>query len=303
MPALPILRRRRERRIEQRQQKDDRFAGGLIGVGLVSFAVLGLTILGLALAYASLTADLPSLETIPALLEPPSGSLLQPTRIYDRSGEHLLAVLAPQDAARRYLPLDSDGLPSEKGLPSEHLPEFLTRATVALTDPGYWVHPGYSLGGLSNPDFHPTIPQKLVADLVLWQEAPGLRRALRERILASQLVSQYGREKVLEWYLNAANYGRLAYGADSAAQLYFGKSAAELSLAESVLLASVSQSPAINPLDAPQAARQRQQEALSALEAAGAFPQAEIEAARAAPLLFQPDQSTQSPAQIGRAHV
>ena len=56
MPALPLLRRRRELRIEQRQQKDDRFAGGLIGLGLASFAVLGLTILGLALAYASLTA-------------------------------------------------------------------------------------------------------------------------------------------------------------------------------------------------------------------------------------------------------
>ncbi len=290
MPALPLLRRRRERRIEQRQQKDDRFAGGLIGLGLASFAVLGLTILGLALAYASLTAGLPSLETIPTLLEPPSGSLLQPTRIYDRSGQHLLAVLAPQDAARRYLPLDSDGLPSE------HLPETLARATVALTDPGFWVHPGYSLGGLSNPDFHPTIPQKLVADLVLWDEAPGLRRALRERILASQLVSQYGREKVLEWYLNAANYGRLAYGADSAAQLYFGKSAAELTPAESVLLASVSQSPAINPLDAPQAARQRQQEALNVLEATGVFLPDEIEAARAALLIFQPDTSFQSPA-------
>lgn len=290
MPALPILRRRRERRIEQRQQKNDRFAGGLIGAGLAFFAFLGLTILGLTLAYASLTADLPSLETLPALLEPPSGSLLQPTRIYDRSGTRLLAVLAPQDAPRRYISLDSDGLPSE------HLPESLARATVALTDPGFWAHPGYSLGGLANPKVHPTIPQKLVADLMLWDEPPGLRRALRERILAAQLVSHYGREKVLEWYLNAANYGRLAYGADSAAQLYFGKSAAELNLAESVLLASVSQSPAINPLDAPQAALQRQQEALNALAAAGVFPPEEIETARAAPLIFQPDTSFQSPA-------
>lgn len=290
MPALPLLRRRRERRIEQRQHKADRFAGGVIGVGLLLFAVLGLTILGLALAYASLTADLPSLETIPALLEPPSGSLLQPTRLYDRSGEHLLAVLAPQDAPRRYLPLDSDGLPSE------HLPAHLARVTVALTDPGYWVHPGCSLGGLANPDFHPTIPQKLIADLVLWDEVPGLRRALRERILACQLVSRYGRQKVLEWYLNSANYGRLAYGADSAAQLYFGKSAAELNLAESVLLASVSQSPAINPFDAPQAALQRQQEALNALQSAAVFPPEEIEVARAAPLRFQPNPSTPNPA-------
>ncbi len=288
MPALPILRRRRERRIEQRQQKNDRLVGGLVGVGLAFFAFLGLTLLGLTLAYASLTAGLPSLQTIPALLEPPSGSLLQPTRFYDRTGAQLLAVLAPQDAARRYLPLDPSA--------SEHIPESLARATVALTDPGFWAHPGYSLGGLANPNFHPTIPQKLVADLMLWDEPPGLRRALRERILAAQLVSHYGREKVLEWYLNAADYGRLAYGADSAARLYFGKSAAELNLAESVLLASVSQSSAINPLDAPQAALQRQQEALNILAAAGVFPPEEIEAARAAPLLFQPHTSVQSPA-------
>ncbi len=288
MPALPILRRRRERRIAQRQQKNARFSGGLVGMGLVFFAILGLSALGLVLAYASLTADLPSLETIPALLEPPTGSLLQPTRIYDRSGAQLLAVLAPQDAPRRYLPLTPSA--------PEYLPNHLALATVALTDPGFWVHPGYSLGGLANPQYHPTVAQKLVADLVLWNEIPGLRRALRERILASQLVSQYGREKVLEWYLNAANYGRLAYGADSAAQLYFGKAAADLNLAESVLLASVSQSPAINPLDAPQAALQRQQEALNALEAARVFPPDEIEAARAAPLSFQPDTSFQGPA-------
>ncbi len=288
MSALPILRRRRERRIEQRQQKNDRFMGGLISIGLTFFALLGLTILGLTLAYASLTADLPSLETIPALLEPPTGSLLQPTRIYDRTGTQLLAVLAPQDAPRRYLSLDPSA--------PEHLPESLARATVALTDPGFWVHPGYSLGGLSNSDVHPTLPQKLIADLVLWDEPPSLRRALRERILAAQLVRHYGREKVLEWYLNAANYGRLAYGADSAAQLYFGKSAAELTLAEAVLLASVSQSPAINPLDAPQAALQRQQEALNILEAAGVFSPQETEIARADLLIFQPDTSFQSPA-------
>ncbi len=111
-----------------------------------------------------------------------------------------------------------------------------------------------------------------MAELVLWQEPPGLRRALRERILAARFVRRYGRQKVLEWYLNSANYGRLAYGADSAARLYFGKPASELNLAEAALLAAVNQSPAINPLDAPQAAVQRQQEALNILQAGRVFP-------------------------------
>jgi membrane carboxypeptidase/penicillin-binding protein len=288
MPALPILRRRRERRIEQRQHKNSRFSGGLIGAGLTIFTILGLLIVTSVLAYASLTSDLPSLETIPALVEPPTGSLLQPTRIYDRTGEYLLAVLAPQDAPRRYLPLAPDA--------QEHLPDTLARATVALIDPGFWAHPGYSLGGLANPHSHPTIAQKLVADLVLWDEAPGLRRALRERILAAQLVSDYGREKVLEWYLNTAWYGCTAYGADSASQLYFGKSAAELNLAEATLLASVNQSPAINPLDAPLAALQRQQEALKVMQAAGLISEQEAELAQFSALIFQPDSTPVSPA-------
>jgi len=288
MPALPILRRRRERRIEQRQQKTARFSGGLIGVGLAFSTLLGLLIIASVLAYASLTADLPSLETIPALLEPPTGSLLQPTRIYDRSGEHLLAVLAPQDAPRRYISLSA--------IEAEHFPNSLAVATVALIDPAFWGHPGYSLAGLTDPNFHPTIPQKLIAELVLWDEAPDLRRALRERILASQLVSQYGREKVLEWYLNSANYGRYAFGAEAAAQLYFGKPAAELDLAEVVLLASVNQSPAINPLDAPQAALQRQQEALNLLENSGLISAQEAELARFTPLNFQPAPVSSNPA-------
>ena len=134
MPALPILRRRRERRIEQRQQKNARLTGGLISAGLVFSTLLGLLIIASVLAYASLTADLPALETIPALLEPPTGSLLQPTRIYDRSGEHLLAVLAPQDAPRRYISLSA--------IDDKHFPNSLAVATVALIDPGFWGHPG-----------------------------------------------------------------------------------------------------------------------------------------------------------------
>ncbi|MCS6993493.1 MAG: transglycosylase domain-containing protein [Anaerolineales bacterium] len=297
MSALSILRRRRERRIEQRQKQSARHTGVLVGAGLSFFAVLGLLLLGLALAYAWLTADLPSSETLPALLEPPSGSLLQPTRIYDRTGKHLLAVLAPQDAPRRYLRVrDPAGLPAQEMSEDEYFSPYLVGATVALIDPAFWVHPGYTLNGLNDPNVHPTIPQKLIAELVLWQEPPGLRRALRERLLAAQLVRRYGRQRVLEWYLNAANYGRLAYGADSAAWLYFGKSASELNLAESALLAAVNQSPAINPLDAPQAALQRQQEALKVLQAAQVFPREEIEAARLTPLTFSSSEGFSSPA-------
>ncbi|RPH62377.1 MAG: hypothetical protein EHM81_02370, partial [Chloroflexi bacterium] len=279
MSSLPILRRRRERRLAERQHKQGRLTRGFVLAGLLLSVFLGGLIIASAFAYASLTANLPALDLLPALLEPPNGPLLQPSRIYDRTGEHLLAVLGEQTASRNYIPLDPQF--------PEHLPDTLARATIALADPDFYSHPGYTLAGLTRPDEHPTLAQSLAANLLLWDEPSGLRRALRERILAAQLTAHFGREKISEWYLNSANYGHFAYGADAAAWLYFSKPAAQLNLAESALLAAVSQAPAINPLDAPQAAIQRQQETLDKMQALGLVTPQETNLARFVPLNFQ----------------
>ena len=97
----------------------------------------------------------------------------------------------------------------------------------------------------------------------------SFKRAVHERLLAAQITYAYGRSQVIEWYLNSANYGNLAYGVDAAAQLYFGKSAAELTPAEAAILAAVSQAPGLNPLDAPQAALQRGRETIHIMLAFG----------------------------------
>ncbi len=73
-------------------------------------------------------------------------------------------------------------------------------------------------------------------------------------MLAAQVTASYGSRQVLEWYLNSADYGHYAYGAEAAAQLYFGKSVTQLDLSEAALLAAVSQAPALNPIDAAAAA-------------------------------------------------
>jgi membrane peptidoglycan carboxypeptidase len=292
MSALPLLRRRRERRSLEKQRSQGRLTRGTVGLGLLLAVILGGLILGGAFTYASVTADLPSLDLLPQLLDPLNGSLLQPTRVYDRSGAHLLTALAPaqQAAPRSYAPLEPTA--------PEHIPDTLIRATLALSDPGFRTHPGYLLAGLFSPDDHPTLAQKLAVDLLLWDEAPGLRRALRERILAAQITSHFGRDQVLEWYLNSASYGRFAYGADNASRLYFGKPVTQLNLAEAALLAAVNESPAINPLDAPQAAVQRGLEALNTIQARGLATAEETQVARFFPLSFQPApaQSNSAPA-------
>lgn len=258
---LPVLRARRERRLEKQKRSDDRTRGTVLSFGLVLSLLLGSLIILSAFAYADVTRDLPSTEILPRLLNPPDGLLLQPTRVYDRSGLQLLATFAPSESPRRYIPISDQN--------AQHIPPELVSAIMAVADPQFTRHSGYSLEGLSNPDLHPTLAQKLVDDLMLYDEPHSLKRAIRERLLAAQITAQFGRTQVMEWYLNSADFGNYAYGIDAAAQLYFGKPSSELTLAESAILAAVSETPALNPLDAPQVAIQRGREVLYVMESLG----------------------------------
>ncbi len=255
MPStLPILRSRRERRLEKQRNRSSRTRGALLSVGMLLSLLLGALIILSAFAYADLTRELPSVEILPRLLNPPDGLLLQPTRIYDRTGLQLLYTFSPNESPRRYIPINAKN--------PQHIPVNLIDSVIVVQDPQFWKHSGYALQGTDNPDLHPTIAQKIVSDLLLYNEAPSFRRAVRERLLATQITAQYGRTQVMEWYLNSAHFGNYAYGVEAAAQLYFGKSAAELTLAESAILAATSETPALNPLDAPQVAIQRGREVI-----------------------------------------
>jgi membrane peptidoglycan carboxypeptidase len=267
----PILRARRERRLARQHAAGSRKRSGLLVVGSCLSLLIAACILTSAISYANLTRDLPSVDLLPVLLNPPDGLLLQPTRIYDRTRREVLFTFAPDDSPRRYIPLSETN--------PQHLPTSLSDAVVAATDPGFWDHAGYTLAGITNYDLHPTIAQRLVFDLLLFDEPPSLQRALRERLLAAQITARYGRTQVLEWYLNSAHFGRYAFGAEGAAQLYFGKSAVELSPAESAILAAVSISPSQNPFDAPQIAQERGREVLERMYAQGFLSQEEMDRA------------------------
>ncbi len=264
MPStLPILRARRERRLEKQNKQSAHTRGAIISGGIVLSLLLALAIILGAFAYADVTRELPSTEILPRLLNPPDGLLLQPTRIYDRTGLQLLLTFAPDDAAqtRRYIPVNEQN--------PQHIPENLINAVIAVADPQFRIHSGYAIQGYDDPERHPTIAQKLVSGLMLYNEPPTMRRAIRERILAAQITAQFGRTQIIEWYLNSANFGNYAYGVDAAANLYFNKPADQLTLAESAILAAVSETPALNPLDAPQVALQRGREVIHILNQLG----------------------------------
>ena len=272
MPStLPILRARRERRLAKLRTVSNRTRSALLSVGMVLSLLLAVAIILGAFAYADITHDLPSVEILPRLLNPPAGLLLQPTRVYDRTGLQLLFTFSPTNAPRRYIPINEQN--------PQHIPQSLVNSIIAVQDPQFRSHSGYTIEGYNDPNSHPTIAQKLVSELVTYNEAPSARRAIRERILAAQITAQFGRTQILEWYINSAHFGNYAFGAEAASQLYFGKAADQLTLAESAILAATSETPALNPLDAPGQSIQRGREVIQTLVKLGLVSKKDAEAA------------------------
>ncbi|HEX6304062.1 MAG TPA: transglycosylase domain-containing protein [Anaerolineales bacterium] len=287
MPSVPQIIRLRQQR---REQGESRPAARMGRIGLAFSLVLSfltaLSAIGLTLGFADLTKNLPPPEALAAILEPPNGQLLQPTLLYDRSGEHVIARLQnPAIDERSYIPIDASQ--------SQHLPSSLVDATIASADPEFWSHPGFRLEDFrlafgSVRGRQPTLAERLASELLLWDEPDSVRRDLRVKLLASQITNRFGQQKVLEWYLNSANYGRLNYGAQAAAQAYFGKSVSEITMEEAAVLAAAAQAPALNPHDSPQSIRERYYDVLQSMRGQGLITEAQFRQAAQKEIAFRP---------------
>ena len=226
--------------------------------------------------------DLPDLANLPNNLATPS------IRITDRHGR-ILYELQP-DASGRHTPVSL-----------EAIPESLKLATIATEDRNFYTNPGVDFAGVLRSAWinlkgqetlagGSTITQQVARNLILSSEEQferSLRRKLREVWLAYRLTRKYSKDEILALYLNQMNYGGLSYGVEAAAQTYFGKSAAELGLAEAALIAGIPQAPALyNPLIDPQAAQNRQKIVLEIMHNQELISPAEFELARREPLVF-----------------
>ncbi len=257
-------------------------------LALVTLAV-GLAAAAGGWAFGDLTQGLPTAEAIVSQFgQAGTTPSFQPTRIYDRSGRILIFEgINPAAAERRWLRVD----PPTSSRP---LPSFL-QATIALQDPGFWTNPGYELhdviAALLGGKPGGTITQQLAEFALLPLDdhrLPDGIRFLRTAVLAADLTRHFSKAQILEWYVNSAPYGNLAYGLDAAALTYFGKHVGDLSLAESALLAPLPRDPARNPADAPQAARAARASALQAMARQGWIGEAAAKAAGAEPLALRP---------------
>jgi penicillin-binding protein 1C len=248
---------------------------------IASIAGVGL-MLALIGGYFWLFAGLPSIDNIQAGLALPS------TRIYDRQGRLLYEVIDPNGGRNTAIPLSV-------------MPQTLIQATVATEDRNFYTNPGVDLEGIIRAFWinlrggevragGSTITQQVARNLLLdpnQRAERTLTRKLREIILALQLNARYSREQILAFYLNQTYYGNLAYGVQAAAQVYFGKDASALDLAESALLAGLPQAPGqYDPLTDPATAQGRQKTVLRLMQEAGYISQDQADSAARQPLQF-----------------
>lgn len=180
------------------------------------------------------------------------------TQIFDRNGQLLYEVYGDENR----LPIDI-----------KTLPEHVLQATIAIEDKNFHRHHGLDIRGLiratinnltgGNTQGGSTITQQLVKNALLTKERT-FNRKIKEAVLSVLTEIIYSKEEILEMYLNYIPYGGTAVGIEAAANLYFDKSASELTLVESSLLAGLPKAPSTySPFGAyPEKAKLRQKEVL-----------------------------------------
>jgi 1A family penicillin-binding protein len=138
-------------------------------------------------------------------------------------------------------------------IPIGQLPGYLLDAVVAIEDYRFFDHSGVDPIGIARAFYRnaiarrrvegaSTITQQLARELYLTQERTYTRKA-QEAVLALKLEQVYDKRRILEMYLNQVYFGHGAFGVEVASQIYFGKSASEVTLGQAALLAGVLRSP------------------------------------------------------------
>ncbi|GHO44215.1 transglycosylase domain-containing protein [Ktedonospora formicarum] len=134
----------------------------------------------------------------------------------------------------------------------------LIHATIAIEDQYFWTNPGYDITGIVRAVLDnltaghvvsgaSTITQQLIKNSILGQQQTAIRK-LQEILLAPDVTRKYTKEQIMTMYLNTIYYGHQAYGADAAAQTYFGltkkgnrTAAQQLDLAQAAMMAGLPQ--------------------------------------------------------------
>ncbi len=208
--------------------------GGIMALKLTGIAILAMFVVTLGV-FAYFRKDLKSVTDV-------SGSNLGGSiSYYDRTGQTLLW----QDYnVNRRIPVQS-----------QDISPYIKEATVAVEDKDFYKHRGFDIKGIVRATLvdvlhrggtqgGSTITQQLVKLTQDFNQNRSIALKIKELILAVELERNYTKDEILKSYLNAAPYGSVDYGVQSAASDYFHTSAKNLTLPQAAFLAAIPKAPA-----------------------------------------------------------
>lgn len=222
-------------------------------------------------------------------------SFVLPTKIYDREGKAILYQIYDEEK-RTVISLDQ-------------VSNNLKWAIIATEDSNFYNHFGLDIKGVARSIINnltsgrllatggSTISQQLIRSTFLTLDKT-IKRKVKEIILTLELERRYSKDQILEFYLNQIPLGSNSYGVEAASQVFFGKSASELSLAQAATIASLIQAPSrLSPYGSNlNSLLARKNYVLGRMVQEGYISQEEADQAKSEILVFaRPDQSIKAP--------
>lgn len=186
-------------------------------------------------------------------------------------------------------------------LPLDKISDYTEKALISSEDKNFYNHGGFSLVSIVGALYAnilsgdatgyggSTLTQQLAKNTLLSNNQTILRK-YQELTVALAIEQKYSKDDILDLYLNSVYYGEGSFGIGAAAKTYFGKSAADLDLAESAMLIGVLPAPsAYSPISGnPEYAKERQATVLSRMVDNKVITQEEADTAKAEVLTYAP---------------
>lgn len=242
----------------------------LLLLGIFGIAIGGIIIGG---TYLHFKSELPSTDNLRQV------QLQVPLRIY--SADHQLIA---EYGEQRRLPITY-----------EEVPERMLQAFLAAEDHNFFRHMGVDPTGLARAAVQlaitgkrsqggSTITMQVARNFYLSSQRTYTRK-IREIFLAMHIENELSKPEILELYLNKIYLGHRAYGIGAAAQVYYGKSIDQLSLAETAMVAGLPKAPSkYNPITNPKRALLRRNYVINRMRALGDIDDIQADAALAEPV-------------------
>ena len=179
-------------------------------------------------------------------------------------------------------------------VPIEEIPEAVQYAIISAEDGDFYEHEGIDFSSILSAALDnartggtrggSTITQQIIKKNVLTDEIT-LDRKICEAVIAAELEKRYTKDEILEFYLNSQFFGENAYGVQAAAQEYFGKDLADITIAEAAAIAVPIRNPSLYDIrDNTETVLDRRNSVIKQMEKNGFITEEESLEAQAEPL-------------------